>query len=215
MNSSGRRELKLDAIAAYHEAGHAVAAVALGRGVRSLTIVSMNGPDGEVLDGALTTSTPIRNPNSQHDSARLWRAQRELLVIAAGPAAHARYTRRSTRFVLVQAPCKDDWNSIAKLLVDLGRSKEIVWCGPEFETEGPVHDIEEGLDEIMALADILVRCHWSAVKLLARELIEKRTLTGKQIRQIVAPHLSKEDVRLGKQLRIRELAVFGSAGWAY
>ncbi len=79
---------------------------------------------------------------------------------------------------------------MADLLIDLGRGKERIKFVPEFGEELPVIDLLESMEETVVVADLLVRTYWSAVELLAHELIEKRTLTGKQVRRIVGPHLA-------------------------
>ncbi len=183
-NFSGRPQTNLDAVVAYHEAGHAVAAVALRRGIQLLTIT----PEADWL-GRMITTAPVHSADDI-DSGRLWRRQRNLLLVAAGPSAHAKYIERSTLTVLFESPCEDDRRIMADLLIDLGRGKERIKFVPEFGEELPVIDLLESMEETVVVADLLVRTYWSAVELLAHELIEKRTLTGKQVRRIVGPHLA-------------------------
>ncbi len=182
-DSSGRRETILDAAIAHHEAGHAVAAVALRRGIQLLTIT----PEADWL-GRMITTAPVHSEDDI-DSGRLWRRQRNLLVVAAGPSAHAKYIEGSTLTVLFESSCDDDRRLMADLLIDLGRGKAKRKFVPGFGEE-LVIDLIEAVEETVAVADLIVGTYWSAVERLARELLEKRTLTGKQVRQIVAPHLA-------------------------
>jgi len=99
-----------DRTAAYHEAGHAVAACRLLRGVKEAGLGHHNFSKVEAA-GYVLFKGPFRHHEKNKTIAAKDRARvtehgfRQIVVCLAGPLAHARHTRRSFKDVL------DVWGS--------------------------------------------------------------------------------------------------------
>ena len=142
---------------AYHEAGHAVMALSLGRLVHKVTIVPGRSQFGDARLGTCEMqkgrSAPSKNVFED-----------EVLILFAGMVAEAHFTGK-----YCEQGANQDLLAIQRLLCDRASNQS------QFErrqrrlldkTEHVLHD--EG--------------HARAIELIARELIEKSTISGRAVR---------------------------------
>lgn len=140
-------------LAAYHEAGHAVVAHALGVEVEGVSIVQDEGSSGHT-----TTPRPANVGSSNEEaSADL---EKHLITGVAGAASEELLTEE-----LSELPGKD-LAGVAKLLMALE------------DAGAPVQaDSEEALDE----AKSILRDNWGRVRALAEALLEREELDKEDI----------------------------------
>jgi ATP-dependent Zn protease len=145
---------------AYHEAGHAVAALVQGREVSEVTIV----PDakGDTLGHLRQDSLPALVLDQCDPGAPEQRAgvEREILFCFAGPIAEEIFCGRKNH-----DGASGDMTCALRLASFL--------CGNVDETAAY-------FDRLLLQARDLVLSHWPAVKRVADELLDRRTLTGPQ-----------------------------------
>lgn len=145
---------------AYHEAGHAVASAALGRKIRSVSIEPV-----EDLAGSVRNSRVRRlHPQALGPGRMRYMVERECLILLAGPAAEslAGYRQRAGM---------RDWNGSLQLIALIS---------------GSVDEQRPYAEWLYQRACTLLRVHWSATQLLARALVERRCLNGRQARALLA-----------------------------
>jgi ATP-dependent Zn protease len=166
--SDERKQHKIEVVA-YHEAGHAVMAVLTHTPLRDTTIVGsrvgassgatrlMERAGGNKKSGAIGKLGPRR--------------QREILQRAcfdvAGEIAQRRFARNSWR----KPHSRTDVANVSSLLETLRLSEK---------------RLKALAKAIVARADSLIRANWSRVEAVASELLKHGTLTGSQVRRIVA-----------------------------
>lgn len=166
---------------AYHEAGHAVASLALGRGVRRVSIV----PDlaAGTLGLATNHGLPSFRPDVRDDAPTQAKAEREILILLAGPAAEERFTGRRNR----AGAAGDHAAAAAALALSL--------CGDEDEASAFLAWLViRGRNLIAAPGQ------WIRVAALARALVDRRELSGAEVRRVcveamanaVAAHVAGE-----------------------
>ena len=164
----------------FHEAGHAVAAAVLGIETETVSVEPLEdavgyhmltGTEIDRLEAAREVSSGMLPKEgvavpSFHDAQAVLRAH--LTMVLAGEVAQRRAVPTSYRHHHVE-------------LGDHRQAVELILClasGPdELMTLGPA--VGEG-------AARLLDEHWQAVEAVAEALRDKRTLTGVQVRQIVA-----------------------------
>jgi len=140
-------------LAAYHEAGHAVVAYALGVEVEGVPIVQDQGSSGH------TTTPRPDNVVSSDEEARA-DLEKHLITGVAGAASEELLTEE-----LSELPGKD-MAGVAKLLMDLE------------DAVGPVQaDSEEALDE----AKSILRDNWDIVQALVEALLEHEELDREDV----------------------------------
>ncbi|MHA1554171.1 MAG: hypothetical protein ACTSU0_07150 [Alphaproteobacteria bacterium] len=151
--------------AAYHEAGHAVAAWRCRVRTKSLSIVPE--PD--------SAGRHIRHPyfggiNLEIDSSP--RAQRRVenmaLVCCAGPAAQRRFEPKRFRIYHAQG----DWYEAINLLSYLTDDDEVL--SAHFK-----------LIDLRARKFVAVPFNWMLIENLAAALLDRRQLTGKEVRAVL------------------------------
>jgi len=144
---------------AYHEAGHAVMALALGRLVQQVTVVAQKTQVGISRLGACE----VKSGRSKASSTRL---EDDVMILFAGMVAEARYTGE---YCLHGA--KGDLAAIKRIL-----------CGRA--TSQSQHDrLHRRL--LGKTEHFLSRNgHPEAIELIARELISKSKISGRAVRHI-------------------------------
>lgn len=150
----------------YHEAGHAVVAVVLRRGlVRACAWSKKQWIDGDRLSG-WTVYRRHRALNRRVARDQDW-AQRDLLTTLAGPVAQALACGR-------ERGNAGDWFT-ANDLIDWMNYRSALSAG---EAQRLLRDAK---NEVR----ILLRGRWPAVVAVARALYRQHRLTGAQVRRIV------------------------------
>jgi hypothetical protein len=149
---------------AFHEAGHAVAAFAFGIPIlrKGITVIPGDGYDGQCHHSGSIGG----DPNTNRSEAMKSKAERQSIVALAGMQAQRRYRRYSVR----RYHGHNDYLRAANLLSHFTESRE-----------------EEGvwLRLLQIRAERLVEIWWPTIERLADVLVEKQTLTGKQVEQLI------------------------------
>ncbi len=164
-----RRRFTREQRVAYHEAGHAVLYFNLKHvpAARSVTIV----PAGDVLgsvEGALSASTPeeLSILVEKIGDLELHHAIDHALTWLAGPEAERQLTGRYNH----QA-ARSDYERLDGWL----RS----WCDEDQK------ETDAFARWLRIRCDRLVRVHWGEIKAVAEALLERKTLTGRQIARVI------------------------------
>jgi hypothetical protein len=155
-------------IAAYHEAGHAVMAVLTRTPLRDTTIVAsrLGASSGQ------TRLERSRVSERRSSKAKLGpRGHRQILGRAcfdiAGEIAARRFAPSSWRTL----HSRSDLANLSGLLDTLGLSEV---------------RLKALAKAIVVTADSLIQANWTRVEAVASELLKRGTLTGTQVRKIVA-----------------------------
>jgi len=153
-------------LTAFHEAGHAVMAELCGRQVTEVEIVGDREHTGMVHSLAFPPDPADgAAPEAENDDV-----ERQLKIILAGTVAEAMVSGRQgldetsedlDAAVRLGMRLVDDCEDVLPLLSDIGA------------------DVERDL-----------RAHWPAVALLAEELINRKALTGSEVRKLLTPLLT-------------------------
>jgi len=151
---------------AYHEAGHAVAAWALGVPVRSITIVR----DGNVSLGSVTYAPvlskrvlqPFKFKTSLQGIEGETAALRYAVISLAGVVSQRKYAPRSVR----RGHARHDYQAVIF-------SAEQAGCSDEQE-------LKHWYRRALRRAEQLIERKWPAVEAVASALIKKRELSGKE-----------------------------------
>jgi ATP-dependent Zn protease len=149
---------------AYHEAGHAVAAVVLGLkiGKRGVSII----PDKE--NDTLGTTHVLRqlreNPECARSAGMQWRLERQAITCFAGDAAERKFNG-GRRF-----GGRQDYQRTAGLLAHVATSWE-------------QHDAR--IEVARLGARDLVEANWSSIQAVAEELLRRKTLNAADLKAIV------------------------------
>ena len=147
-------------LTAFHEAGHAVIAELCGRLLTEVEIVGDREHTGSVQSLAFP-------PNREAEAEDI---ERHLKIILAGTVAEAMVAGRQgwdetsedvDAAVRLGMRLVDDCEDVLPLLEDIGA------------------DVERDLQS-----------HWPAVEMLAAELLDRKTLTGSEVRNLLKPHLT-------------------------
>jgi hypothetical protein len=152
---------------AYHEAGHAVAAIAQGVAVRSITIVpsKQEGYAGRVQHEDLTRRVNLDTDNSPNIRSRI---ERQIVVALAGAAAQRKYDRRSWR----SFHSSGDYETAANLADAISSSTAAS---------------EAFLNWLAIATDDLIATRWVEVEKIAKALLEEKTLSGPRVRELILP----------------------------
>jgi hypothetical protein len=149
-----------ESLTAVHEAGHAVMAELCGRLLTEVEIVGDHEHAGSVQSRAF-------NPSPDAETEDI---ERHLKIILAGIVAEAMVSGREgwdetsedlDTAVRLAMRLVDDCEDVLPLLEDIGS------------------DVMRDLER-----------HWSAVETLAAELLDRKALTGSQVRNLLKPHLT-------------------------
>lgn len=154
-----RRSASTETVIAYHEAGHAVAALRLGVPVRHVTIDPENDDGGIVLGHVRFRSGDKDPPSLGH---------RLLVISLAGPAAQRRYAPRSP----VRVNGASDF-------AHAQRESEL--CSSDPMAARSLHHWGE------REARHLVAREWWLVERIADILIRRRTISGDELQEALAP----------------------------
>lgn len=150
---------------AYHEAGHAVMAFALGRKIHKVTIIAGRTPFGIAKLGACELQKGRHKP--RRDAF-----EDEVLILLAGMVAEARYTGS-----YCQKGAREDLKLVESLLCNRANSQK---------QHEKLHRRLLGKTEHFLEDDVLA----NAVKRVADELIRRKTISGRTVR-----HLFEESER--------------------
>ena len=154
---------KLQSVA-YHEAGHAVAALRLRLKINSVTI---RGTDD--YDGLTSHSNPPRGIDLEVDASDRARCRVEnaIIVAMAGPVAQRKFNPKGFR----RWHAEPDWHQAVDLLIRIApeseRGRNAYWTLLEERTKG------------------LIGVFWVDVQTLAEALLESETLKRPEIRRII------------------------------
>ena len=144
---------------AFHEAGHAVMAELSGRQVTEVEIVGDGEHTGMVH--SLTFLPDGTAPHAETEDVEL-----QLKVILAGTVAETMVSGRKG-----WDETSEDLNSAVRLGMRLVDDCE---------------DVLPLLEDIGADVERDLRGHWLAVEVLAAELLDRKTLTGSEVRKLLA-----------------------------
>jgi len=149
-----------DRLTAFHEAGHAVMAELCGRLLTEVEIVGDREHTGSVQSLAF-----LPNPDAEAEDI-----ERHLKIVLAGTVAETIISGRQgwdetsedlDAAVRLGMRLVDDCEDVLPLLQDIGA------------------DVKQDLDR-----------HWPAVEMLATELLDRKTLTGSEVRNLLKQHLT-------------------------
>ena len=149
-----------DRLTAFHEAGHAVMAELCGRLLTEVEIVGDREHTGSVQPLAF-----LPNPDAEAEDI-----ERHLKIVLAGTVAETIISGRQgwdetsedlDAAVRLGMRLVDDCEDVLPLLQDIGA------------------DVKQDLDR-----------HWPAVEMLATELLDRKTLTGSEVRNLLKQHLT-------------------------
>jgi ATP-dependent Zn protease len=155
-------------IAAYHEAGHAVMAVLTRTPLHDTTIVAsrLGASSGATrlqrshVNGRLAAKAKPASPGHRQ-------ILRRACFDIAGEIAERRFAPSSWRTL----HSRSDLTNVSRLLDTLGLSEK---------------RLNALVKAIVIKADSLIAANWSRVEAVASELLKRGTLTGAQVRAIVA-----------------------------
>jgi hypothetical protein len=148
-------------LTAFHEAGHAVMAELCGRHVTEVEIVGDHEHAGMVHSLAF----PSRPPDGEDPDE----VERHLKIILAGTVAEAIVSGREG-----WDEGSEDLDTAVRLAMRL------------------VDDCEDVLPLLAEIRDGLereLRDRWTGVETLAAELLDRKALTGTEVRSLLQPHL--------------------------
>jgi hypothetical protein len=162
-----RRKPSRDLVVAYHEAGHAVAAYALGVKVLSVSIDDREDSAGRLTHSARIGGDPSTSPTTDKMKCN---AERQVIVILAGLESQRRHRPSSVPSYRKSAA----YNIAADEHVAVGLLHHFV---------GDTKEIELWLPLLQYRARVLIEnpAWWFVIEGLARVLITKRTLSGKEM----------------------------------
>ena len=148
-------------LTAYHEAGHALMAHLCGQQITEVEIVGDDDHAGSVQ----SLSFPVDPHDEGETRTQRGAMKRRLKCVLAGTVAEAIVTGRSgwdescedlDIAVRLAMPLVDDCEDVVPFLEDLGSQ------------------IKDDL-----------RAHWDTIEVLVRELLERKSLTGGEVRRII------------------------------
>lgn len=160
------REWVMDMWAAYHEAGHAVAAMKI-KGLRAVGAITIDEIKHEQSNhGGFHNRNLLRDihPASPSLRARI-RVEKEIMVALAGGLAEGR--RNESRHLDEHSSSDQDY-----------AAKLALYANNVDESAG-----EAFLRWLVIRADIIVESYWPTVEALAQELLKRRRMTGKELRE--------------------------------
>jgi ATP-dependent Zn protease len=168
MNRIDERHRRRDQIAAYHEAGHVVMAVMNRIPLRDATILrsystASAGTTRLNPTGAISRQFSKKGKLGEREYKQILR---RALFDVAGEVAERRYAPHSWR----TSHSRSDLESISRLLESIDLS------GPRLRTVATA---------IAIIADEVVGKNWPRVEAVAEALLQRRTVTGAEVRRIV------------------------------
>jgi len=161
------QQIASDKLTAYHEAGHAVVALIQGRDVHRVSILPNKSRLGQCDLKKGTTR-----------AAKDW-LETEVLILLAGAAAEGRISGQYC------------WKGAARDLRQV-RALTLSRAGSEHQAERLERRYLEKVESLLSAAE-----NWLAVELLAADLIQRRTISGRAARY----HVEQAAARVAKQQR--------------
>jgi ATP-dependent Zn protease len=176
------RKSQREKVVAFHEAGHAVVARALGITVKYATIVPSKGSAGSVA--ANNSALLSREP---HVDVIEWNA----MTVLAGPIAQMRFCPPT------KTQAKLNWagdiDCARWLVTRVVLARNNVPQQDNFDLpESMLREASELLDELMKKSDLLVSEHWAAIERVAEALIARRVLNQNDLDDLIADRRSLE-----------------------
>jgi ATP-dependent Zn protease len=161
-----RAEVELRATA-YHEAGHAVAAIHQRIPLHGVTIK----PEGDSL-GRTTHANLLKNRHIDWDAsaANERRMERQVAMSLAGPAAEQRFRSRHRLRKFNSEQSRDDYDEAIGLIDRF---------------TGSNNQTQRRLDEFQAHASAFVRDHWNEIRAVAEALLHRTRLSSQAIRRVI------------------------------
>jgi len=156
------------AATAWHEAGHAVMAVSLGRSIEKVTI----SPARLQTGGSRLGICKIQKGRSRKSNDRL---EEDVMILLAGMVAESRVTGR-----YCAAGAAQDLAFVEKLLSTRAHNERQL----ERLTRRFLEKTEHALTEV---------AHATAVKLIAEELVRKVTISGRGVRYFFQQATKRSD----------------------
>lgn len=147
-------------LTAFHEAGHALMAELCGQLLTEVEIIGDREHTGSVQSLAFP-------PNREAETEDI---ERHLKIILAGTVAEAMVSGRK------------GWDETSE---DLDAA---VRLGMRLVDD--CEDVLPLLKDIGAGVERVLNRHWPAVEVLAAELLDRKTLTGSDVRNLLKPHLT-------------------------
>lgn len=152
---------------AYHEAGHAVMATVLGRNIQKVTIKPGKIQTGGLRLGLCELATGRRR--SSHDAL-----EDEVLILLAGMVAEAKFTGR-----YCQLGASQDLRFASSMLQDRGGNDNHAQRLQRRLLDKTEHLLNEP-------------AHVQAIMTVAKELIERTTISGRAVRHIVSQAIARK-----------------------
>lgn len=153
-------------VLARHEAGHCVAAIAMGWRPRYVRIVDAADREGE-------TAYYARRSVSMYDAGE---RLRRLVILFGGVEAERRVSHAPVFTTLTDAGAGD----LDRICTILDES-----YGPWADAPPPFREMRDREQETArALARDVIRVHWPAVKAVSESLVQVRTLPGNELFQL-------------------------------
>lgn len=152
-------------LTAYHEAGHAVMAQLCGQHVTEVEIIGDEEHAGTVQSRRLSEEQPSECDPSIPTAP----IERRLLCVAAGMVAEA------------VAGGKSSWDESSEELDEVVRLA--------MRVVGDCERVIPFLEVVREHTEDILRQDWPAVEALADELMERRRMTGEEVRRLLTPLL--------------------------
>ena len=146
---------------AYHEAGHAVMAVSLGRPIEKVTITPSKSQIGAMTSGLRLGTCKIQKGRTKPTKDWL---EDEAMILYAGMVAESGFTKQYCQFGAAQ-----DLREVRRLL-QRTRAKT------ELQLEKLEQRLLDKTEHI--LSD---ETHLAAIEMVAKELLEKKTISGRAV----------------------------------
>jgi hypothetical protein len=164
---------KRDAAHAYHEAGHVVASWCLRVRVRRATIVPDDDSAGHVKNEREKPSTYIAIDRGDRWRSSRLRLEKRVMVLQAGEVAQLRYNRRSVRR---GHSLNDRFKCVALLLK---------FTPQEEKLDSRLYYSRLHYLLLLKWTASLIKQHWHLVEAVAKALLDRRELSGSQVREVI------------------------------
>ena len=166
---------------AVHEAGHAVAQIALGGAVESVTIVVTKETGGRTRTSGLLPDPPTARDLDREAVVSLAGRAAESALLGAPSAGAESDLAQATELVCMQHASSGLGGSLLHLAPSGSASALLI--DPVFRKT-----VEQHIARLYAEAEALVRERQAAVTAVAEALIKRRVLSGAQVRVITLQH---------------------------
>lgn len=158
--------MTVERLTAIHEAGHAVMAELCGQ---HLTEVEIEG-DSEHAGTVQSLRFPPDPAEDDSPEAAAASIEARLKCVLAGTVAEGRVSGR------------DGWDQASE---DLDLAVRLA-----MRLVDDCEDVPPLLEDVREVVEEELACNWPAVEALAAELLERRSLSGAEVRKLLAPFLA-------------------------